>query len=86
MKKLILIALVAVSTASFGACDFTLDVKKDGAKTAYASGGVSVSKKIQDALTAQGCTVKYNVMSKAEIKAMTIESLQRRLKKLESQK
>ena len=86
MKKLLVVALLSLSTVSMASCTFGLDVKKEGAKTAYAKGGVSVSQKIQDALTAQGCTITKNVMTKEQSKAMTIEGLKKRLAKLETSK
>lgn len=80
MKKLVLIATLITSISSIAACDLTFQVKKDGAKTAYIN-GVSVSAKIRDALSTQ-CTLKTTVMSKEEIKQMSIDSLEKRLAKL----
>ena len=81
MKKLIAVSILALSINSI-ACELTLTKKKAKAKTSYLN-GVSVSKKIQDALSTQ-CKLSYKVMSKEEVKAMTIESLQRRLNKLQA--
>lgn len=81
MKKLLLIALLAVSTASFGACNIELGVKKAGAKTAYVN-GVSVSGKIQEALEASGCVITKKVLTEQETKDMTIKALETRLAKL----
>ncbi len=82
MKKLIAITTLLLSVNTFAQCSFGLDIKKEGAKTAYAAGGVSVSKKIQDALKAQGCNISYNVMTKSQVKAMQLERAKKRYEKL----
>jgi len=83
MKKLLIIALLTVSTATLAKCELTLGVKKEGAKTAYADDGVSVSQKIQDALAVQ-CKITKRVMPKSEVKAMDIARLTKRLAKLQA--
>lgn len=80
MKKLLLIALLSVSSVSFAACSLELEVKKDGAKTAYIA-GTSVSAKIQDAVKTK-CTVTYRVMSKAQINQMKLDNAKKRYEKL----
>lgn len=83
MKKLIVLMTLSMTTVSFAACTINLQVKKEGAKTSYVN-GVSVSKKIQEALRSQ-CTLKTTVMSKEQIKEMTIASLEKRLAKVKAQ-
>ena len=80
MKKLLTIALLTVSAVSYSACNIELDVKKEGAKTAYA-GGTSVSQKIQDALSTQ-CKITKNVLSQSEVKKMALENAKKRYEKL----
>ena len=82
MKKLLIIATLMTSFSALSACEFGLDVKKEGAKTAYAKNGVSVSAKIREALTAQGCKISINVMTKSEIDGMKLENAKRRYEKL----
>jgi len=82
MKKLITITALLLSVNSFAQCSFGLDVKKEGAKTAYATGGVSVSKKVQEALKAQGCNISYNVLTKKQVKLMNLDRAKARYEKL----
>ena len=81
MKKLITLTILTLTANSF-ACEITLAKKTIKAKTSYID-GISVSKKIQDALSSQ-CKLNYKVLSKEQVKAMTIQSLQNRLKKLQA--
>jgi len=83
MKKLLLITTLLGTLSASAACELTLSLKKDGAKTAYAANGVSISSKIREALSTQ-CSIKYRVMTKEEIKKMDIERLQKRLSKLQA--
>lgn len=85
MKTLILLSVLLVSTVSMAECKFGLDVKKAGAKTAYARGGVSISSKIRAALESQGCKITYNVMTKSQVKSMKMERLTKQLAKLKSE-
>lgn len=84
MKKLILAITLVSSFSTFAACEFNLNVKKEGAKTAYTQNGTSVSSKIREALTAQGCKITYKVMSEKEVIQMNIENAEKRLAKLKS--
>ncbi len=84
MKKLLVIIILSVSSVSYSACNLQFDVKKDGAKTAYIE-GVSVSAKIRTALESK-CKIAYNVLTKDEIKQMSIKSLKVRLAKLTATK
>ena len=80
MKKLITIALLTLSTVSYSACTIELDVKKEGAKTAYIN-GVSVSAKIQEALATK-CTVTKKALSKSEVDAMKLANAKKRYESL----
>ncbi len=75
------IALLTITTSSFAACKLTLSLKKEGAKTAYADDGVSVSQKIQDALAVQ-CTITKRIMPKSEVNAMKLATAKKRYEKL----
>ena len=83
MKRL-LIATLILSTTNVMACNISMQVKKAGAKTAYVN-GVSVSAKIREALSSQ-CNIKYEVMSKTQVKAMQVKALETRLAKLKTSK
>ena len=75
-----MIAILTVSSVSYSACNIELEVKKDGAKTAYID-GTSVSAKIQAALATK-CTVTKKVMSKADIDSMKLANAKKRYEKL----
>lgn len=83
MKKLITLVTLMTITHSFAACELTMDKKKAKAKTAYVN-GVSVSAKIRTALESQ-CTIKYNVLTEAQVKEMNIKNLEKRLAKLKGE-
>lgn len=83
MKKLIAIVTLISINSAFAACEITMDKKKAKAKTAYVN-GVSVSSKIRAALESQ-CTIKYNVLTEAQVKEMNIKNLETRLAKLKSE-
>lgn len=83
MKQLFAVLLLTTSTLSIAACELQFDVKKSGAKTAYIN-GVSVSSKIREALSSQ-CSIKFNVLSKEQVKEMNIKNLEKRLAKLKSE-
>ena len=81
MKKSILItALLTISSVSMANCTINLDVKKEGASTAYVN-GTSVSAKIQEALSSQ-CKIVKRVMSKSEVNKMALENAKKRYEKL----
>ena len=81
MKTLLLTITLLSSLSLSAACDITLGIKKVGAKTAYADDGVSVSQKIQDALSVQ-CKITKRVMPKSEVEAMKLETAKKRYEKL----
>ena len=83
MKKLLLITVLTMSSLSYSACTIEMQVKKEGAKTAYVN-GTSVSSKIRTALSTQ-CKINYTVMSKEEVKKMKIDNLEKRLAKLKTE-
>lgn len=80
MKKLLTITVLLSSSLTYSACNIELEVKKDGAKTAYIS-GVSVSAKIQDALSTK-CKITKTVMSKSDINAMKLSNAKKRYEAL----
>lgn len=83
MKKL-LITTIILSATNVMACNISMQVKKEGAKTAYVN-GVSVSAKIREALSSQ-CKVTYKVMTKEEVRSMQVTALEKRLAKLKADK
>lgn len=80
MKTLLLTLIV--SAVSMANCTIKLDKKSEKAKTHYVN-GISVSQKIIDALSSQ-CKISVSVLSKDQVKQMTIDSLRARLAKLTS--
>lgn len=80
MKSLLITVLLTTSTLTYSACTLSMDVKKEGAKTAYIK-GVSVSAKIRTALSSQ-CDIKFKTLTKAEANQMQIDNLTTRLAKL----
>lgn len=80
MKKLLTIALLTLSTTSYSACNINLDVKKEGAKTAYIN-GVSVSTKIQAAIATK-CKVTKTVLSKNKLQEMALIAAKKRYESL----
>jgi cell shape-determining protein MreC len=81
MKKLITV-LLAMGTINAMACSITLTKKTEKAKGATID-GVNVSERLQKAISSQ-CSVKFKVMSEEERKALQIESLKKRLEKLQA--
>jgi hypothetical protein len=80
----ILILAVLLSTSAHGACQITAQVKKSNSKTYYVD-GVSISKKIREALKSQ-CSFKVTTMSKAQLIEMAEKNHAKKMAKLKGAK